>query len=186
VADGPNASESAARPDDPSARQFNFNTVAASLFVILAVAIYLIIPSQIDKPLIQLGASQSDLPPELFPQLVAIALGLLGVWYLWQSFSIRQHNELRDLDREAIVNVLATFACMAIYVVLMVELGFVPGSAIMVFGLSTFFGNRSYLLSGAVAIVIPMAIFFIFRRFLLVELPPFPIDIYPLTHWSLI
>jgi len=182
VADGPNASDDAV----PATREINFNTVAAALFVILAVAIYLIIPSQIDKPLIKLGASQSDLPPELFPQLVAIAFGILGVWFLWRSFTLRQHNELRDLDREAIVNVGVTFACMAAYVFLMVELGFVLGSAIMVFGLSTFFGNRNFWLSGAVAILIPMAIYFIFRHFLLVELPPFPIDIYPLTNWSLI
>jgi hypothetical protein len=187
VADGLNVSGSAAPPQkNSSVRQFNFNTVAAVLFIILAVVIYLIIPSQIDKPLIKLGASQSDLPPELFPQLVAIAFGILGLWYLWRSFNLRQRNELRDLDREAIVNVEVTFACMAAYVFLMVALGFVLGSAIMVFGLSTFFGNRNFWLSGAVAVLIPMTIFFVFRHFLLVELPPFPIDIYPLTNWSLI
>lgn len=168
------------------ARRINFNTVAALLFVALSGVIFLIIPSQIDEPLIRLGASQSDLPPELFPQLVAAAFGLLGLWFLRNSFSLRQRNELRDLDRAAVVNVAATFAVMAIYVVLMVELGFVLGSAIMVFALSTFFGNRNFLLSGAVAIAIPMGLFFVFRRYLLVDLPPFPIDIYPLTNWSLI
>ena len=41
-------------------------------------------------------------------------------------------------------------------------------------------------MNDGVSIGIPMAIFFLFRRVLLTELPPFPIDIYPLTHWSLI
>ncbi|NQV56100.1 MAG: tripartite tricarboxylate transporter TctB family protein, partial [Rhodospirillales bacterium] len=73
-----------------------------------------------------------------------------------------------------------------VYVVMMVNLGFVLGSAIMVFALSTYFGNRNLKLGAAVSVFVPVLIFFIFRRVLKTELPPFPIDIYPLTHWSLI
>jgi predicted RND superfamily exporter protein len=68
----------------------------------------------------------------------------------------------------------------------MVNIGFVLGSAVMIAVMSTYFGNRNYYLTAVVSISIPMALFFLFRRVLLVELPPFPIDIYPLTHWSLI
>jgi hypothetical protein len=31
-----------------------------------------------------------------------------------------------------------------------------------------------------------MLMFWVFRTVLVTELPPFPIDIYPLTNWSLI
>jgi hypothetical protein len=68
----------------------------------------------------------------------------------------------------------------------MVNLGFVIGSAIMIIAMSTYFGNRNYVAGVLVGIFLPMAIFATFRRVLLVELPPFPIDIYPLTNWSLI
>jgi predicted RND superfamily exporter protein len=68
----------------------------------------------------------------------------------------------------------------------MVNIGFVLGSAVMIAVMSTYFGNRNYYLTAVVSISIPMTLFFLFRRVLLVELPPFPIDIYPLTHWSLI
>ncbi|MEK9723458.1 MAG: tripartite tricarboxylate transporter TctB family protein, partial [Rhodospirillaceae bacterium] len=150
------------------------------------VLLFLLIPTQIDKPLIVLGASQASLPPELFPQLVATAFLILGAWLVVKSFSLDQHNALRDLDREALTNVGITLAVMAAYVVLMVNLGFVAGSAIMIAVLSTYYGNRNFLLTALVSIFLPMAIFSLFRRVLLTELPPFPIDIYPLTNWSLI
>lgn len=168
------------------ARRFNFNTAAAVFFIGFAILLYLLIPHYIDKPLIVLAGSQSHLSAELFPQLVSASFLILGLWLFVKSFSIDQRNELRDLDREAITNVTITLIIMGAYVPLMVDLGFVVGSAAMVAVLSTYFGNRNYYLTAVISIFVPMAIFFVFRRVLLTELPPFPIDIYPLTHWSLI
>ena len=172
--------------DVEPARRFNFNTVAAVFFITFAIALFLLIPTQIDKPWIVLGASQSSLPPELFPQVVAASFLILGIWLFVISFSLHQRNQLRDLDREAITNVGGTLVIMAAYVPLMVNLGFVIGSAAMIAVMSTYFGNRNYVLTALVSIGVPMTLFFLFRRVLLTELPPFPIDIYPLTHWSLI
>ena len=172
--------------DQITGKKFNFNSAAAIGFIVLAVVLYIIIPSQIDKPLIQLAVGQSNLSAELFPQLIAICMFLLGVWFLLISFSINQINELRNLDKEAILNVSITLLIMAVYVPLMVNFGFVLGSAITIFFMSTYFGNRNYVLGLLVSILLPMLIFATFRRVLLVELPPFPIDIYPLTNWSLI
>ncbi|MDA0239303.1 MAG: tripartite tricarboxylate transporter TctB family protein [Proteobacteria bacterium] len=176
---------------DTSARpsykdKVNFNTVAAILFVALSILLFIFIPSQIDKPLILLGASQNNLAPELFPQMIAVALLILGIWFFFKSFSIDQKNELKDLDTEAIVNVAVTLIVMLAYVPLMVYLGFVVGSAIMIFVLSTYFGNRNYLAGVVISIVMPVIVFVIFARVLKTELPPFPIDIYPLTNWSII
>jgi hypothetical protein len=167
-------------------RRFNFNTVAAVLFITFAIVLFLLIPTQIDKPWIVLGVSQSTLPPELFPQVVSASFLFLGIWLFVKSFSLHQRNELRDLNREAIKNVGVTLVMMAAYVPLMVNWGFVVGSAAMIAVMSTYFGNRNYVLAAVVSIGIPMTVFFLFRRVLLTELPPFPIDIYPLTHWSLI
>lgn len=167
--------------------RYNFNTIAAVVFVALAVCLFLIIPYQIDKPFIKIAAAgQSNLSPELFPRLIAIAMFGLGVWYFFQSFSLEEVNELRLLDKEAVTNVSITLVLMALYVPLMVNLGFVVGSALMVFAMSTYFGNRNFVLGGLLSVLLPMTIFFVFRRLLLTELPAFPIDIYPLTHWSLL
>ncbi len=167
--------------------QYNFNTIAAAIFIALSIALFLIIPHQIDKPLIQIASvGQTNLSPELFPRLGAGAMLVLGIWYFYMGFSLKEVNELLLLDREAVTNVAVTLFLMALYVPLMVNLGFVVGSALMVFVMSTYFGNRNFILGGLLSILLPMTIFFVFRRLLLTELPAFPIDIYPLTHWSLI
>ena len=172
--------------DTGPAGRFNFNSAAAIFFIVFAIVLFLLIPTNIDKPLIVMPGSGSTLSAELFPQMVAGSFLILGLWLFAKSFSIQQRNELRDLNREAITNVAMTLVIMAAYVPLMVNLGFVVGSAAMIAVMSTYFGNRNYYLMAAVSISIPMLIFFLFRRVLLTELPPFPIDIYPLTHWSLI
>ena len=156
-------------------RQFNFNTVSAVVFVVLAIVLFFIIPDQIDKPLIRIGI-QRNLSPELFPRLVAGGFFLLGIWFFFLSFNIRQHNELRDLNREAVTNVLVTLAIMAGYVYLMVNIGFVIGSFIMIMVMSTYFGNRNYVLSLSIAIVVPVVVFMMFTKVLVTSLPPFPIE----------
>ena len=167
-------------------KKINFNTVSAIIFIAIGIFLYIVIPSQIDKPLIQLAIGQFNLPPELFPKIMAVSMIILGSWFFYKSFFIVQVNELRNLDKEAITNVIVTLTMMAIYVPLMVGLGFVVGSAIMILAMSTYFGNRNYIFGVLISIILPMLIFVIFRRVLLVELPPFPVDIYPFTNWSLI
>ena len=167
-------------------KKINFNTVSAIIFIAIGIFLYIIIPSQIDKPLIQLAIGQFNLPPELFPKIMAVSMIILGSWFFYKSFFIVQVNELKNLDKEAITNVIVTLTMMAIYVPLMVGLGFVVGSAIMILAMSTYFGNRNYIFGVLISIILPMLIFVIFRRVLLVELPPFPVDIYPFTNWSLI
>ncbi len=163
-------------PNGPAiGRQFNFNTVAAVIFIVLAVVLFFIIPDQIDEPLIKIG-NQNKLSPELFPRMVAAGFFLLGIWLFFKSFSVRQHNELRDLDREAITNVVVTLAIMAGYVFLMVNVGFVIGSAVMIMVMSTYFGNRNYGLGAAVSIIVPTIVFVLFTKVLVTSLPPFPLD----------
>jgi putative tricarboxylic transport membrane protein len=171
--------------DETSPGQFSFNRLAAIFFVVLSIVLFAIIPHQIDKPLILLGDAGSTLSAELFPRIVASAFLLLGIWYFFRARSLAERNGFRDLDRQALSNVLITFAAMSVYVVLMVNLGFVVASAILIAFLSTFFGNRNYYLTALVSIVIPIIIFFLFTRLLLTSLPPFPIDTV-LTRYSIL
>lgn len=168
-----------------SSIRLNFNRVAAIVFVVLAVTLFLIIPHQIDKPLIVLADAGSTLSAELFPRLVASAFLVLGIWFFFRARTLDERNGFRDLDREAITNVSITFVAMALYVVLMVNVGFVVASAILIASLSTFFGNRNFYLTALVSIVIPVVIFFLFTRLLLTSLPPFPIDTI-LTRYSIL
>ena len=65
-------------------KNYNFNTISAGVFILLAIALFIIIPYQIDKPLIEIaGVGGSNLSAELFPKIVASSLLVLGVWYFW-------------------------------------------------------------------------------------------------------
>jgi hypothetical protein len=171
------ASDTATGEDAAAGGRYNFNTVTAVVFIVLAAVLFFIIPSQIDTPLINLGgAGQSNLEAETFPQIIAGAFFLLGIWYLYISFRLRQHNQLRDLNLEAITNVLVTLVIMSAYVGLILYLGFVVGSFIMVFVMYTYFGNRNYLMGFVVSLAVPTLVFVLFTKPLVTSLPPFPVD----------
>ncbi len=176
-----NPSDKIVDNDEGPARRFNFNTVFGVLFLVLSVVLFLIIPDQIEKPLFVLDDNENALKPSLFPQLVAAGFGGLGIWLFFKSFSIREVNKLRNLDGQAIANVLVTLLVMTLYAPLLMQVGFVVASTLVIAALSTFFGNRSYGLTAVVSIVVPISIFFVFTKFLATYLPPFPIDT-PLTR----
>ena len=154
----------------------NFNTVAAAAFVVLSVVLFVIIPHQIDEPLIALGQDENSLEASLFPGIVAAGFLILGMWFFVKSFSLGEANNLRSLERSAVINVVVTLAAMAVYGPAMMVLGVVVASAIIIAFLSTFYGNRNYALTAVVSVAVPVAIFFAFTKLLATSLPPFPID----------
>ena len=151
----------------------NFNTIAAIGFVTFSILMFALIPTQIEKPLIILGQSPG-LDPTLFPQIVASGFGGLGVWLFVKSMKLVEHNGLRDLDREAIINVSISVSVFLAYALLMEPLGFVPSSALMIFGLSIFYGIRNFLLVAVISLAVPSATYFIFTKGLKVFLPEIP------------
>ncbi len=163
----------------------NFNTVAALFFVVLAVVLFLIIPDQIEKPIIVLAEDAMSLNANVFPQLVAAGFLGLGIWFFVKSFSLAETNKLRELDRPALVNVGTTLVAMAIYAPAMIALGFVVSGALMIAFLATFYGNRNYYLTAVVSVVVPVAIFFTFTKLLATSLPPFPIDTFLTKYFIL-
>jgi putative tricarboxylic transport membrane protein len=163
----------------------SFNTVAAVFFIVLAVAMFLVIPHQIEKPIIVLAEDAMSLKAEVFPQLVAAAFLGLGIWFFFKSFSLTETNQFLELDRSALVNVGTTLVAMAVYAWAMLALGFVVSGAILIAFLATLYGNRNYYLTAAVSIIVPVAIFFTFTKLLATSLPPFPIDTF-LTNYFIL
>ena len=166
-------------------RKINFNTISAIFFVVTSITLFLIIPDQIEKPLIVLPQSEKNLQASLFPQLVATGFLGLGIWFFFKSFSLTETNKLRALDRGALANVAVTLVAMAIYGPVMMNLGFVVSSAIVIAFLATFYGNRNYYLTAAVSVAVPVAIFFTFTKLLATSLPPFPIDTFLTKYFIL-
>ena len=166
-------------PQDPQraparAKSFNFNTAIAIGFVVLAVALFIAIPTQIETPLVIFGQSLNALDPKLFPSIVAAGFLILGCIYVFTSLSMNDENGLAKLDREAVVNVSVSVAAFAAYAALMEPLGFIPSSALLIGGLSVFYGLRNIVLTLAISFGVPTLMFYVFTRALKVYLPEIP------------
>ena len=152
-------------------RRFNFNTIAALVFILLGVVMFVIIPHQVDRPTLLFGQAPSGLDPDLFPRLVAGGLILLGLWFAVTSFGIEETNGFAELDVEALVNVGVTLAVFVLYALLLSRIGFIVTSAAVIGALTTFYGNRNIWLGLLFSIGVPVLIFVVFTRVLLVSLP---------------
>ena len=86
----------------------NADTCLACLCVAFGIALFLLIPGQVGRPPSLFGISVSDLDPALFPRLIAGGFVVVGVWYFSESRSIADENDLRTLDREALINISVT------------------------------------------------------------------------------
>ncbi len=166
-------------PRDPEraaagAKSFNFNTAIAIGFVVLAVLLFLAIPTQIETPLVIFGQSLNALDPKLFPSIVAVGFLILGGVYVFISLSMTDENGLAKLDREAVVNVSVSVAAFAAYASLMEPLGFIPSSALLIGGLSIFYGLRNIALTLAISLGVPTLMYVVFTRGLKVFLPEIP------------
>ena len=75
----------------------NFNTVVAIILIVFSIATFILIPYQIEKPKLFMGRSLSSLSPSLFPRLGVIALFIFSLWYLFNSFKIKEKNLFKDL-----------------------------------------------------------------------------------------
>lgn len=151
--------------------RLNFNVVTAVFFILLSMGILAAIPYQIEKPLVLIGMPQSGLDPALFPLISAGCLLLISIWYLLISFKLEEKNLLAEINREGLVNIFITVAAFFLYAILMEALGFILSSTLLVGGLTLFYGTRNVLAILISSVVVPLVIYLLFTRLLLVHLP---------------
>ena len=154
--------------------RFNFNIGCAVATITLGVAIWVLTPYQVETAVPLFGKPASGLDPHLFPRVIAAVFTLLGIWYFVRALKMREENLLRKLDREAIINSLVSLAAFFIFAELMEIVGFVISGAATMFFLSTFYGNRTWWLGILVSLAVPLGVFNLFTKVLLVFLPEFP------------
>ncbi|MGH6943104.1 MAG: tripartite tricarboxylate transporter TctB family protein [Geminicoccaceae bacterium] len=152
----------------------SFNVVGAALSIVAGIAILVLIPSQIEQPPRLFGVSAGGLDPALFPSLVAAAMIVVGLFYLRQSFRMRERNRFRDLDRDALLSLAITLAVSFAYAALLVPLGFVVASALTVGTLAVFYGARNLPGILLISIGVPAGVYYLFTHVLLVSLPGLP------------
>ena len=165
-----------AEADRPLQRggRINFNTVLAACCILFSIFLFLVIPSEVERPPVLFGTATAALDPAFFPNLVATCFMLVGLWYLRESFRLNDANGFRGLKRSNYVSIGFTAVMFIVYASILQPLGFILSSALVVAVLSIFYGARHWLTIVLVAIGVPAVVYVVFRRVLTVALPEFP------------
>jgi putative tricarboxylic transport membrane protein len=153
----------------------NFNFWSSLGFIAFSLFLLISIPYQIEKPRLIMGRSLTGLDPALFPRVAAAGMLLLSIAYLSQSRKLKEENSFRGVALSGYVNVAVTILVLSAYALLLEPIGFVASSALTVAVLTVLYGNRNIYLIGLSSLGIPLAIYYMCTRLLLVFLPEFPL-----------
>ena len=154
--------------------RFDFNIGCAIGVFLFGIAIWVLTPFQVEKAVPLFGEPASGLDPHLFPRIIATVFVGLGIWYFIRALTLNEENLLRKLNREAIVNTLVSLVTFTLFAAFIEILGFVIAGTLVMFFLSTFYGNRTYWLGALISIAVPFGVYNLFTKVLLVFLPEFP------------
>jgi putative tricarboxylic transport membrane protein len=154
--------------------RWNAQTVIATAAILFGIFLYLIIPYEVGQQRFAFGMPISDLDPALFPTLIAIAFLVVGAWYFFASFGMPSANGLRELNSRAWLNISICILLSLAYAFLLVPLGFLVSSAAIIAITAVFYGGRNIVGLAIVSIGVPVFLYIIFTKYLLVGLPAFP------------
>ena len=154
--------------------RWNFNHFAALAVAVLAAALFFAIPYEVGKPESLFGRALSGLKPALFPRVVLGTMFVLALWYLAVAGRLHELNLFRTVDARAYVNIGVTTACIVAYAFALPALGYIPSGIALILVLTVFYGNRNHLLTVAVSVLVPLAIYYGATRLLQVSLPEAP------------
>lgn len=155
-------------------RRPGYNTVVALGCMALGVAVWIMIPYQVQQPPAIFGQNSSGISPTLFPRLAAVGFVLVGAIYFVASLRMDEPNPFRELPASAYLNLAVVLVAMILYVALLKPLGYALSSALVATAISLYYGSRNVFGIAFVGVAAPLAIYYLFTRMLTVSLPPFP------------
>ena len=154
---------------------WNFNTALALATIALGGLVLVLVPQQVDMPMLLFGMQGNELSPRAMPRLAGWLLVVGGLVYLVESLRLRELNGLAAMSRQALANVGFLVGLMVVYVLVLIPVGFVASSIAAAAAIAFYFGSRNGIAILAVAVAAPVLIYLLFTRTLSVSLPPFPL-----------
>lgn len=152
-------------------KKLDVNTGIALFFTILSLGLLASVSSQIAKPRLVMGRSLTALDASLFPYIALGALLLLSLLFLYRCLKGEQKVQSFEFT---LANFSRTLICLSIflaYALLMNLIGFIAASGLTLFALTTYFGNRRWVLGIGVSVLFPVVIYYIFLNAFQVYLP---------------
>jgi putative tricarboxylic transport membrane protein len=126
-------------------------------------------------------ARVAKMGPGHYPIAVAGLLAILAILLLWQTFRSEalagsaKNDEEQDREAHESRHLILGFGFFLAYVILVQFIGFVLASIVFVFCFVRLIGKFNYLLSGALALGIPVLLWTVFDYLLTVPLPKGPL-----------
>ena len=125
-----------------------------------------------DTAVMRVPPTYAKVGPQVFPYLTALALAVLGAFFIFQARARKKealHPDTTATDWAALAAISAGLLLQA----LVIEyLGFILSAALLFVLVAWGFGSRKIARDGAIAIILTVLVYVGFTRFLNLQLPP--------------
>jgi putative tricarboxylic transport membrane protein len=137
-----------------------------SLVLILISVIYLVLAYQL--PAYPYTPVDSDVVPKGLGWLLIVLAVCL---FFSKDSETAEQKARRDIPKKELVMVVAVFAFIFVYIMLLELIGFIAMTALFIFFCSWFLGYKKYIANLIVSILFPVFMYFVFTGFLKISLP---------------
>ena len=117
------------------------------------------------------GRGVNSYGPNFFPQALALMLFLTSAALIIQALRGKALKNLEDMNKPGLVRTAVTLLIAAGYVFLMNVLGFYLATALFLFVVMTYLGQKKLWIRILVSILVATAVFSLFHYFLKIPLP---------------
>lgn len=148
------------------------NKIAGIAIAVVGIIFILaIIPTQVD----QVNCDWYN-SPRLFPYVVSALITLLGICLFINGLAMgkkvpEEKQETYETKKDHLKMALGVFGIMVAYAALLGVLGYIPCTLAMLIAMMRFCGQKSWIKTIAVAVVLTLAVYFGFSKLLYLRMP---------------
>ena len=132
--------------------------------------IFLLIPLGVDEPR---RVKYAALSPSYYPRIIAMCLALLGLVITLRSYlaPLAEPSEEVKNRPDAIQRIAVVFGILLAMALSLTTLGFIVTTTFALGAVIWFAGERNYVLIVAMAVIIPLALYFFFLKVAGIPIP---------------
>jgi len=116
-------------------------------------------------------ALENTTQPSFFPWIITVCMAVLSLALLAQGVLPFFNDQVSGGNNVPVSRLINGFILAVAYMIALPSLGFVIANIVLFAGLMVLYGERNALIIAIGSIVIPVAVFFIFREIFLIRLP---------------
>ncbi len=116
--------------------------------------------------------------PDFFPRILAILMALCAVVLIWRALRGKAMSPTDRIDSKGFLKMTVAVVICIGYLFLMQIAGFAESTAVFLFLLMAFLGQKGLLVRTVSSVAVSLIVWSIFRFFLIIPLPPGPLDLF--------